>query len=87
MVETQPTGFVRRHIATARSYGAFDFACDAMHQPYDDCMYVAMTHDEMYVRFADLWPEIETFIRGGRFSEAANRTPPDGDPLTTGRRQ
>jgi hypothetical protein len=80
MVETQPTGFVRRHIATARSYGAFDFACDAMHQPYDDCMYVAMTHDEMYVRFAELWPEIETFVREGRFSAAANRTAPAGAP-------
>ena len=32
-----------------------------------------MNHDELYVRFAEVWPELLTFIRTGRFSDAANR--------------
>jgi hypothetical protein len=40
-----------------------------------------MNHNEVYVRFAEIWPELSAFIRTGRFSEAANRTPPAGDPL------
>jgi hypothetical protein len=86
MVETRPTSFVRRHASTARGYGALDFDCGALRQPYDDCVYLAMSHDDIYVRFTEVWPEIASFIRDGRFSIAANRTPPGGDPLTAVRR-
>jgi hypothetical protein len=40
-----------------------------------------MNHDELYVRFAEAWPELLAFIRTGRFTSAADRTPPVGDPL------
>ena len=50
-------------------------------QRYDDCLYLPMNHDELYVRFADVWPELLAFIRTGRFTSTANRTPPTGDPL------
>jgi hypothetical protein len=86
VVETSPTSFVRDHEAAARSYGAFRFDCDAFAQRYDDCMYVNLNHDELYVRFADVWPDVLSFIRGGRFSSAANRTPPSGDPFAPVRR-
>jgi hypothetical protein len=81
VVETLPTEFIRDHEKTARSYGPFRFECDALGQRHDDCMYVDLNHDELYVRFAEVWPEALAFIRTGRFSSAAGRTPPRGDPL------
>jgi hypothetical protein len=85
MVETKPTTFIKRHEETARAYGPFRFECDAFTQRYDDCLYLPMNHDELYLRFAEVWPEIFAFIRTGRFTGAANRTPPTGDPLAASR--
>ena len=82
MVETRPTSFVRGHASTARRYGAPDFDCHSMRQRYDDCLYLPMSHDEVYLRFADIWPEIRRFTRTGRFSDEALRTPPAIDPLS-----
>jgi hypothetical protein len=81
VVETSPTSFIRDHEKTARSYGPFRFECDGFAQRHDDCMYVNLNHDELYVRFADVWPEVLSFIRTGRFTTAANRAPPQGDPF------
>ena len=86
MVETKPTSFIKRHEKTARGYGPFRFECDAFMQRYDDCLYLPVNHDELYVRFAEVWPELLAFIRTGRFTSAANRTPPAGDPLAAARR-
>ena len=87
MVETTPTSFIKRHAKTARGYGPFTFACHEFMQRYDDCLYLSMNHDELYVRFAEVWPELLAFIRTGRFTRTANRTPPSGDLLPAGRRQ
>ena len=81
LVETMPTSFIRDHEQTARSYGPFRFECDAFGQRHDDCMYVDLNHDELYVRFAEVWPDVLTFIRTGKFSSAASRVPPTGDPF------
>ena len=81
VVETSPTSFIRDHEKTARSYGPFRFDCDAFAQRHDDCIYVNLNHDELYVRFADVWPEVLSFIRTGRFTSAAHRGPPQGDPF------
>ena len=87
LVETRPTSFIKRHEKTARSYGGFRFECNAFMQRYEDCLYVAMNHDELYERFPEVWPELLAFIRTGRFSGAANRTPPAGDLLAGSRLQ
>jgi len=87
VVETSPTEFVRDHEKAARSYGAFRFECDAFDQRHDDCIYVDLNHDELYVRFAEVWPEALAFIRSGRFSTAAGRTAPRGDPFAPRARQ
>jgi hypothetical protein len=87
VVETMPTAFVKGHEATVRSYGPIDFECDAFMQRHDDCLYLPMSHDEIYVQFAAVWPELLAFIRDGRFSRTANRTPPSGDPLAERRRR
>jgi hypothetical protein len=87
MVETTPTSFIKRHEKAARGYGPFRFECDAFTQRYDDCLYLSMNHDELYVRFADVWPELLAFIRTGRFTTAANRTLPTGDPLAGARQR
>ena len=84
LVETRPTSFIRKHEKTARSYGPFRFECDAFLQRHDDCLYVPMNHDELYNRFAEVWPELLAFIRTGRFTSAANRTPPPGELLAGG---
>lgn len=86
LVETLPTEFIRDHAQTARSYGAFRFECDAFAQRHEDCIYVNLNHDELYVRFAEVWPDVLAFIRTGRFTSAANRTPPSGDPFVKVRR-
>jgi hypothetical protein len=86
LVETTPTAFIRRHADAARRHGPFDFACTAFAQPYDDCAYVALSHDELYARFADVWPEVRAFIRMGRFTASADRTPPADDDGLRGSR-
>jgi hypothetical protein len=86
LVETRPTPFITRHERAAREYGPFHFECDAFLQRYDDCLYLPMNHNEVYEHFANVWPEILTFIRTGRFTGAANRTPPVGDPLARAQR-
>jgi hypothetical protein len=87
VVETSPTEFILDYEKIARSYGPFRFECDAFEQRHDDCMYVDLNHDELYVHFAQVWPEALAFIRTGRFSSAAGRTPPRGDPLAPRTRQ
>jgi hypothetical protein len=81
LVETRPTGFVRRFAATAQRYGPLRFDCDELGQRYDDCAFVPFDHDDMYRRFADLWPDLRTFIHTGRFTPDAIRMPPAADPL------
>ena len=81
MVETAPTSFIRRYEKTARNYGPFRFECAAFMQRFDDCVFLPFNHDELYIRFADVWPELLAFIRTGRFTAGANRAPPSGDPL------
>jgi hypothetical protein len=80
VVETLPTAFIRKHASTARGYGAYEFECGAFQQRYDDCLYVAMNHDDLYSRFGEVWPDIRSFIGTGRFSASANRTPPGAGP-------
>ena len=77
VVETVPTSFLRRFATLARRQGPYRFECDALGQRYDDCLYVSMNHDELYARFAEVWPEVRAFIRSGHFTPSANRTPPD----------
>ena len=52
---------------------------------YVDCGYCdrrfVLSHDEMYERFDEIWPEVLAFMRSGRFSDEMSRTPPDGDPF------
>jgi hypothetical protein len=76
MIETRPTPFIRKHEAAAREMGPFAFGCGDLRQRYDDCVYLPMNHDDLYARFADVWPEVMAFIRTGRFSGTADRTPP-----------
>jgi hypothetical protein len=85
MVETKPTSFIKRFSRAARSYGPYRFECDSFAQRYDDCLYLPMDHGEVYVRFTEIWPELLAFIRTGRFTSAANRTPPMVDSVGTGR--
>lgn len=81
VVETRPTPFIRKHEAEARAYGPFDFACGSFSQRHDDCVFVALNHEELYLRIGEVWPELRSFIRNGRFSPAADRTPPAADAL------
>jgi hypothetical protein len=76
VVETTPTSFITRYATSAGRDGPYHFECDAFRQRYDDCFYVALNHDELYARFAEVWPEVRSFIRSGHFTPSANRTPP-----------
>jgi hypothetical protein len=81
VVESVPTTFITRHEKAVRALGQFAFECGAFNQQYDDCGYVELSHDELYKRFAELWPELLSFIRTGHFSAAMDRMPPAGDLL------
>lgn len=85
VVETVPTSLVKRFAQTARSYGSYSFECEALAQPHDDCIFMALDHGKMYTRFGELWPDIRAFIRGGQFTAGANRTPPPEDAWATRR--
>ena len=85
VVETAPTGFVTRFRNRARSYGPFEFDCAALDQPHDDCIFAELNHGELYTRFGEVWPELRAFIRDGRFTLAADRTPPEQDALARGK--
>jgi hypothetical protein len=86
VVETEPTSFIRRFATSARRLGPYHFECDAFRQRHDDCSYVAMNHNELYARFAEIWPDVRSFIRTGRFTLSANRRPPAAD-TSVGARQ
>jgi hypothetical protein len=79
LIETMPTSFIRRFATSAKRQGPYHFECDAFRQRYDDCLYVAMDHNDLYTRFAEVWPDVRSFFRGGRFTPAANRRPPGAD--------
>ena len=87
LVETKPTSFIQKHAEAARSYGPFQFGCEAFVQSHNDCAYLNMSHDEMYLRFSEVWPEVRAFIRTGRFTAGAERTPPAGNRLDDGRKR
>lgn len=86
LVETEPTAFIRHHAKEALAPGPVDAACDAFVQPFDDCAYIPLSHDDVYPRFGELWPDVESFIRTGRFTSDAVRTTPSSDALALPRR-
>lgn len=73
VVESEPTAFVRRHARPDDLPAASAFDCDAIGERYDDCIHVAMSHDELYTRFAEIWPDVEAFMQTGRFTAGAVR--------------
>jgi hypothetical protein len=77
VVETVPTKFIQRFADSARRQGPYNFTCGAFNQRYDDCMYVALNHNELYAQFAKVWPEVRSFVKAGHFTASANRTAPD----------
>lgn len=79
VVETVPTGFIKRFRETAASYGPYAFGCKSLGQRHDDCIFLELSHGEMYSRFPDIWPDVRAFIRSGRFSASAVRTAPAPD--------
>jgi hypothetical protein len=81
LVETMPTGFIRRYAGTAEAYGPFDFRCPSLGQAYHDCAYVDLNHDEMYTQFPRILPDLLRFIRSGRFGDTLRRVPPVRDSL------
>lgn len=85
LVETVPTSFVKRFRSSASRYGPYQFECNAFNQPHDDCAYVALSHDQLYVRFAEVWSDVRSFIRTGQFTSTAIRIPPAADAATGGR--
>lgn len=81
LVETKPTSFIRRFAGTAKGYGPLSFECATLGQRYDDCAFIALSHDELYLQFPAIVPAIVAFVRTGRFPDDADRTPPAESPL------
>ena len=85
VVETQPTPFIKRFSKKAGGYGPFAFGCESFAQPHDDCIFIALNHEEIYTRFGEIWPDVRAFIRTARFTASADRTPPLRDNLNAAR--
>jgi len=85
MIETQPTGFIKRFAKAADEQGPYHFGCGEFAQRHDDCIYVGISHTDLYARFADVWPDILAFIQTNRFTPTADRTSPAGTMRLTDR--
>ena len=76
VVETAPTSFIKRYASTARGYGAYGSnAARSGSVTTTACMSRSITTSSTRGS-REVWPEVRSFIRTGRFSAAANRTPP-----------
>jgi hypothetical protein len=67
LVETKPTAFIEHHAKDGDTPPSDAFSCTAMRQRFDACAYTAMSHDELYTRFTEIWPSIESFMRTGEW--------------------
>lgn len=81
LVESKATKLIRRHKKTTLSMGEVRWDMAQFGQEHDDFLYTWLDHDDMYERFDVVGPEIFNFIKNGRFSEQARRTPYDSDPF------
>ena len=82
IIESRATGLIKHFHKRALAMGPVSFNPDGFGQPHTAYCYVWLNHDEMYHRFDVLEPEILSFARTGRFTDAARKEPFTEDPFT-----
>ena len=82
IVESKATDIIRKHKKTTMAMGALRWDLAQFEQAHDDAFYTWLNHDDMYSRFDVIGNDILYFIKNGRFTEGAKRTPFDGDPFS-----
>lgn len=75
VVECTLNSYMRRHTDDLVPVRQEDFLPAAFNQEHDDIIYVQLNHDEMYVSFDVIGPEILSFFERGRFTDDAEREP------------
>lgn len=81
IIENRAIPYLQRHKDEVLALGELEWSPEALCQEHDDFMHVPLHHDEMYVSFNQIGPEIMHFFRHGRFTEDARREPYPGDPF------
>lgn len=81
IIENRATSLMRHFKRTAlKMFGPLDWSVQALQHPVDDHLYTWVNHDEMYVSFDVIGPELLHFFEHGRFSDQAQREPSELDP-------
>ena len=75
IVESKATKLIRMFRKKTLSYGPIDWQNLNFKQAHDDLIYTRLNHDEMYVTFDEIGPDIIEFLRTGKFLSEARRTP------------
>lgn len=75
IVECTLTNYLRRHTDDLLPVRQEDLLPHAFNQDHDDIIYVPLNHDEMYVSFDAIGPDILSFFERGRFTDSAQREP------------
>lgn len=81
LIENRATSLIRMFKNTTLAMGPLSWDPADLHQPHHDLLFTPLNHDEMYVNFDVIGPELLHFFQTGRFSDGARRTPLPGDPF------
>lgn len=81
IVENKATKFVRIFKKKALSYGPVDWNNVDVQQAYDDLIFVPKSHDEMYVELDQIYLDIFSMFKTGKFRSEAQREAFPWDPF------
>lgn len=81
LVESKATNLIRLFRKKTMSYGSIDWHNLDFNQPHSDMIYTRLNHDQMYITFEEVGPDIMSFIRSGRFLSNSRRVAFDWDPF------
>jgi hypothetical protein len=81
IIENRPTNMAKNLEKYIRKLGPLNFNPNQFSQNYNDYFYIWANHDDMYVQYEGIVPEVFYFIKHGHFSSAVKRKPVDADPF------
>lgn len=80
VIENRATSLMRTFKGTVEDMGPVTWDLDQFEHESDDAFYTWVNHDEMYLNFETIGPELLYFFENGRFTEGAQREPSELDP-------
>lgn len=80
VIENRATSLMRTFQGSVEDLGPVTWDLAQFQHDPDDAFYTWVNHDEMYLSFETIGPELLHFFEHGRFSEGAQRQPSELDP-------